>query len=1113
LASIEIYIGAPIEHGSDRDLLKSAAALLAAADVPAILIANTELAGRQIDLILAVEGAAAVLEGKGYSSPVRGGANGAWQVRLASGEWKNERNLYSQTVDARHAVRDAMSQFDRADVPYPRAALVFLPHIPAGSSIGTGDFKAAILGAEELSKMVPPVAGQGWSLARWREFASAHRLSLVPSLEAALDPVLADAEQLLSQYSEAFIRTYGPVAAELVSGRCRGQGASLSFDELAARARAEPSLVLMGPSGCGKSLLSYRLALEAMHRGAIPVILPAKDFQGSLRDVANREVTMLGAPSVRHLLAAARRLDRPALWVIDGYNECNIGERGRLTRSIVAAARRYGAHVVLSSRSAVDRADLLGLREYFVEPPDRETKLAIAKGGSDGADHDLVLPLLETAASGLEARIVGQLGRRLTGETSRYGLFDAYIRARLGPEASAGIRALCRIAGTMFDRLSFGLSVRAVDRLFDREGLKADILQALVGANIIETRGDRFTFSHEMFLNVFAAEAAVRQADGNADALRHVLSSPRHSDTKALIVAAIDDDALCLRVLENVADVDILRACLAGQCGRAARRWANQLCDDVLTRVDEEIDTLAFGFDTEGFMGISANADAVRDWSAQERAVMAVIPTELAAGRRIDALLAIIARMDAKLADEFRRLRTELGDRQVALRSALFAHCYVWSGSVGLSQIMAPVHSGSLYSGPNIAAEADLRRRLSSASLTHGQLSLLLRLQRHDRRDAPPIADILPGILERNWRYAPYHLRLDLMEVCGFAGWNAPEEDRKALIRAVEALLPIENVMLSTAVIDALKFLGGLEDQEADYIENVRAEIAAILEDEHDPTRCQMACGLWNSQFDHPFDGAYCQGWNELSPERRKILLCMAARGADEDAFSMFLPTLMVYLATYNDPALGPLIARFAGLPPHRCVMPQEAIKNFATSHILLGRLGCPLPSPPAEALSAAEEALLACGTILYWLNRIDLAMAERKQHCEAALRVLGNHAAGVAASIVQEFDFSDLVLSESVKELPGGETISRSIGDAFPAAIAEVYRAALRAPTTQSGYFDFFRPEDVVEACLMGLGRYGSVDDIEAIKLWSHYPRRIGEHAVAAIKQLQAAALRTASG
>lgn len=1102
MASIEIYIGDPIAHGSDRELLKSAAAVLSAAEISAILIANVRLAERQIDLIVAVEGGAAVLEGKGYTSPVRGGVNGRWQVRLASGDWKPERNLYGQTMDARYAVRDAMAQFARTEVTYPSAALVFLPHIPKGSSLGPAEFKAAILGADKLSKVVPPPPQGGWSLARWREFARAHRLRAVPSLAAALDPALLEAEQLLAQYRDAFIRTYGPLAADLVSARCRTEGASVSFDDLVTRAGAEPSLALLGPSGCGKSLLSYRLALANLDRGALPIVLPAKDFQGSLGDVANREVTVLGAPSAQQLVAAARRLDRPVLWIVDGYNECMVGERARLTRSIAAAARRYGGDVVLSSRTPVERADLLGLRDYVVEPPDREVKRAIARQASRGADDDVVVPLLETAASGLEARIVGELGSRLTGETSRYGLFDAYVRARLGPDASDGIKALSRVAGMMFDRLSFSLPAREIDRLFDREGLKAYVLQALQAANILEARGDRFAFSHEMFLNVFAAEAVVRHANGNAGKLVDALGSPRHSDTRVLILAAIDDEALCVQVLEKVTDAEIVRACLAGQCGRAARRWAETRCDQILMQVEGEIDGLAFDFDPDGFMGIAVKPDTVHDWTKQERALLVAIPQELVAGRRIDALLAIVGKMDAKLVDEFRRLRETIGERQVALRSGLFAQCYVRPGEIGLSWIIAPIHSGSLYSGPHVVPEAALRNRLSAAGVTPGQLSLLLRLHRHDHRDAPSIADILPGLLDRNWRFAPYHLRLDLMEVCGYAGWNATDEDRKALIRAVEALLPIENGMLSTAVVDALKFLGGLEEQEADHIDNVRAEIAAALEDENDAHRCALACGIWNSQFDHPFDGAYCQGWNELIPEDRKKLLCMAARGTDEDTMSMFVSTLMVYLAAYNDPAFGPLIARFAGLPPHRCFMPQEAIRNFGIAHILLARLACPLPGPPDRARSAAEEALLGCGAILYWINRVDLERAERRRRCDGALRILSDHEAGVAAAVLSAFDFSDLVLSENLKNLPG-EAIARSIGDAFPAAAADIYRAALRKPTIQSGYFDFFRVEEVLEDCLAGLGRYGAADDIETIRVWSRHPE-IGQRAVAAIKQLE---------
>jgi hypothetical protein len=1106
LASVEIYVGAPIEHGSDRRLLAEAMKLLSARAAPAILIANTHFSQRQIDLIVAVEGDVVVLEAKSFRSPVRGSENGDWQVRLASGGWKDIRNPHIQAIDARHAVRDAMARFAEEDAPYPSAALVFLPGLPAGSSVSATNFKAAIVDEEALASVIPSVAGQGWTLARWRAFAHAHNLTRVRSLDAALDPQLLEADQMLGRYGEAFSRTYRPIATELVSGVCHLGTAALSFDDLASRAVTEPNLSLIGPSGCGKSLLSYSLALGAMARGDVPIVLAAKDFYGNVRDVANREVSLLGASSAQEVLAAARRLGRSPLFVIDGYNECTPGERVRFTRSIVAAAQRYEARVILSSRSAAERADLLGLREYVVRQPERETKLAIARQASGGVEDHVLQPLLDTVSSGLEARIVGQLGKRSSAGTSRYGLFDLYVRERLGPDASDGIKALSRVAGMMFDRLSFSVSARELDRLFDKEGLKVSLLRALQAGNILAARGDRFTFSHEMFLNVFAAEAVVRQSDGDADVIREKLVSPRHADTKSLIVAAIDDDALRLRVLSGTTDTAIVQACLAGQCGRAAQRWANVRCDEVLARVAEEIKTLTFDIDPNDFMSVRVNPDTVCEWSREECAVLRAIPQELAAGRRLDDLLTLVAEMDARLLSEHRRLREQAAEKNVAVRSALFAACYVYEGlkPIGLAQICVPIHSGMLFGGQLVAPEADLKARLASENLTHGQIGLLLQLHRHARRDEPSIADILPGILERTWRFAPYHLRLDLMQCCGFAGWNASEADKKELIRAVEALQPVENVLLSTAVIDALKFLGALDEQESSHLEAVRREIAVALEDEQDADRCVLACGIWNAQYDHPFDGAYCEAWRELSADDRKRLLWMAARGTKDSAMSLFVTTLIVALASYDDPAVGPLISRFARLPPTRCSMPQDAIHNFAMAHIVLGRLGCLPPACPSEPVSPAAAAWLACGDILYWLNRADLTLPERKLKCSAPLRVLSDHDAGVAAAVLEDFELSDRMFAESLKQLQGTERAQVSIGAVFSDSAAEIFRAALRNPDKQAGYFDFFRLETLIEACLSALGRYGTADDIDVIRPWSHHPR-IGQHAITAIKRLEA--------
>jgi Nuclease-related domain len=85
LASIEIFIGAPIEHASERATLKHAYEFLSAQGIPAIILANVNLGDRQVDLVIAIDRAALVTESKGFTSAVRGGHNGNWEAQLASG--------------------------------------------------------------------------------------------------------------------------------------------------------------------------------------------------------------------------------------------------------------------------------------------------------------------------------------------------------------------------------------------------------------------------------------------------------------------------------------------------------------------------------------------------------------------------------------------------------------------------------------------------------------------------------------------------------------------------------------------------------------------------------------------------------------------------------------------------------------------------------------------------------------------------------------------------------------------------------------------------------------------------------------------------------------------
>jgi hypothetical protein len=217
----------------------------------------------------------------------------------------------------------------------------------------------------------------------------------------------------------------------------------------------------------------------------------------------------------------------------------------------------------------------------------------------------------------------------------------------------------------------------------------------------------------------------------------------------------------------------------------------------------------------------------------------------------------------------------------------------------------------------------------------------------------------------------------------------------------------------------------------------------------------------------------------------------------------MFVPSLIAELASHADPTVGTLIARWTALPPTKEVMMHDAIRDFEMAHAALARLRCALPERPAEIPSAAAEALLACGEILYWLNRDDLPLPERKMKCAPPLSVLSRHEAGVAAPVMGGFFRSDMMFSESAKRLPGSEPVITSFGHIFPDEVAAIYRAALEKSTIQTGYFDFFRIEDVIEKALSNLGRFGDASDIQLLRLWSMHPD-FGLSAILAIKTIE---------
>ena len=546
---IEIYIGDSVRYASERAVLERVVHLLSAARQPAIILANVSIDGQQIDAVVATGSLALVVESKAFNRPVKGGENGPWQVRLASGQWKNFRNPYLQAREAALAVRDAMGAFNGSDAPYPGAAVVFVPALPSGSEAFPGDFKVSVTGLDGLEAPLRSTQRSAWPIERWRAFATHLRLTPVSSVAAACDRSLAEAEALVRQYSAAYEHTYAdPVS--VVPFPCRTDEDSISSDDVVRRvAEGQAEFLVQGPSGCGKTLLAGQAGRAFAARGGVAVTLPIRDYAGSLKSLLDREVGLLIGQPATTLLGAARLANRPLLFVVDGYNECVPSEQPSLSRGLAALARRYQANLLVTSQCPVARSDLLPLHAITVAPAAPETKTAIALNvtGGDSLPEQLK-PLLESVTTGLEARLIGEVGRDLGGGKSRYALFDLFARKRLAEAATDGIALLSRIAGWLSERIAFSLSNRDLDRLLDEHHMPSVLADRLHAAGLLTRRGDRVSFVHELFLDAFAAEHVLRHAAGDPKMVLHALAAPRNDGRKTLIVGAIDDGTLLTAV-------------------------------------------------------------------------------------------------------------------------------------------------------------------------------------------------------------------------------------------------------------------------------------------------------------------------------------------------------------------------------------------------------------------------------------------------------------------------------------------------------------------------------------------------------------------------------------
>lgn len=1090
-ATIDLYVGDVIEHASERDVLAALVEHLSSIGGWATIFANVHIGDRQIDFLVATDSLTLVVEAKHFSRRVRGKVNGLWQMHSSGNVWKNVRNPYLQALDAKNALRDELRASHGELTGYPDACIVFAPTLPVGSDVPVSNFKVSIIEVGTLADVTTKRSELLFSREQWAVFAQKMRLQRVQTPGAACDPKLLEQEALLEAYKWEFLRTYAPDVGSLKSDRYELGTEELDAIGVAERvAHADDDLLILGPSGCGKTLLAKKVGIHCLEHGHIPIFLQGKYFAGKLGKSIEREAGLLGTPSATRLIAAAKANGHPLVLILDGYNECPAAEQLVLTRSLAAAARRYRARLVLSGQTDIVRPDLVDARHVVVSEPDKVLKMTIAESTAGQAGHRFAY-LLDSVSSGLEADLVGRVGATLADGASRFALFDAYARQKLGDDASDGIRFLAVVAGQLIDRMSFSLSIRDFDRLAAAERIHGDVLARIAAAGLVVRRTDRVSFRHELIFSAFVAESVARQTDHDVEKVLLTLVAPKYRNSRSLILGAYDDDRFVASVLARTEDAGLLRAASDGECGVVARNWVVARCDQVLEKLTTEVAAVQFSLRDGTWGGARVCEDSLCDWTPMERALMTSISNGVWRGTYLDQVLHAVGEMDRSLSRAFDALKGEAKEKKVRLRTALFADAYVMSRRAGISQLVDRVSHGDF---PFRADKSEVVDSLKSAwegARTPGQTHLLLTLVRFAKDKEYVVPHILP-LLGEQWRYQPYHLQLALLDFVHFLRLS-DDELKRQLVEALDALLPTVGPILSGIVIEALEHLGALEQEVDQHLDMVKEDLQNLLSGPVDEAQCASAWTAYSCQFDHPFSSAYCEVIQELSQDKRKRLLTMACRGAEHAR--MFVSPLIQELTEYQDRMVAPALERWTTLPELNSVMPDESISIFVWAHVALGMLGAPLPADRGDMDSPAKDAMIAFGDIYYWIHRADLDTDLLDESCSPALEVLlQSDQFGAAA-----------VLYMVTKSMSHENGVRESVIQRFPDKMVCICRNALRQQDGQVGYFPHFAYDkrDVLQFSVGLIGNLGGIEDLPLLRSLSE-DLKIGESAIQAIQLIE---------
>jgi energy-coupling factor transporter ATP-binding protein EcfA2 len=798
------------------------------------------------------------------------------------------------------------------------------------------------------------------------------------------------ASDAIAIYLQLWRAVYSLGLGPVVPLTMRSDETSVNQTTLLEFTRQNKVVQVCGPSGCGKSHLLLHLTLTMPENGYVPVFVRAADFNGDLEALLDRAVSTVAPLDFQGLVEACRNGSRRPAIIVDAINECPSNQQLQLIAAVQKLRTQLECPMLISGQSPTALPTVLSGPVVKISAPDMAQKRELVEAHLGRAiPDDLKLPL-DIISSAMDAMIWAEVVANSDVATSRFALYDAYVRRRLaGSLVGLAQRALASLAYEMRQGFAFSMPKAAAQRVIDRvvpPERTDEVRSSIERSGLFPTNQGRSAFKHELLMEFFATIEMLRITPQPHD-LGRALSKPLNQTLSEFAIGALPNGMEVAATLSGLRSVNLLASCLSGLCGPAAQGYVEGECAAALARLRERFCAVKFDLKPGSDRELSSDASQAAPFRPEDGPYLAAAMMIFPDGRMVRQVLDAIGRIDGHIERERSRLRAGYPDKKNAWRARMFTALYALPDNRDLDQFRLALQTarmGSLWRDAKDTFDRIASLLAGYETLTPGQLYFLIEgFHAAYTRDGPP-PEFLYRLAERAFSFGIYHLRLATTHMLTMHCHGLSQSERERLIALAESWLDDSNPLMNSCVIDVLKVLGALDDQFSDQEATAEYERAVTQTDSQEAN--EWAFSLYGRMFDHPFGAAYARAFYDLPDATRQALLARAVKTTDTN--SMFFSFLLSEIATNPTAAFVPALQQVAYYPNANTVSIQESMSTFVSSISSLAKIAAPLP-PDKDERDAPHRGWQCIRHILYVLHTSGITQAEYQRRSEEHWRFL----------------------------------------------------------------------------------------------------------------------------